>query len=147
MRDNANPFSLLSDTKFKLKKIENKYSNLKRHLINGLFISHSGLDCRLIQRILIPIIEERFIPERYFFHSRLSGSAEAYGEIVQAALHYCNKFMRVLSHNSISNDWVKAEVTWAVFHKRPIILCSLGNINPAQLYPDFKQYLDKYSEN
>ena len=110
MRDNANPFSFLTDTEFKLKKIENRYSNLRRHLINGLFISHSGLDSKIIQRILIPIIDERFTPERYFFHSRLSGAAEAYREIVQAALHYCNKFMIVLSHNSISNDWVKSYV-------------------------------------
>jgi len=146
MVDNANPFSLLFNRKFEREKIESKYPNSRRHLLDGLFISHSGLDRQLISKLIIPIIDERFFPERFFFHSRLSGGAEAYVEIVQAALHYCNKFMVVLSHNSISNDWVKAEVTWAVFHKRPIILCSLDDINPAQLYPDFKSYLDNYSE-
>ena len=91
-------------------------------MLGGLFISHSGEDSiRIQEQIILPVVFERLPGEGYFMHSRRSGGAESYRLLVQAALHWCDKFMVVISERSVRNPWVVAEVEWAVDNSRPIL--------------------------
>lgn len=87
--------------------IDRRYPNARR-LQGGLFISHAGKDYeRISQDLVMPFIHDRFAP-RYFFHNRGSGGAEHYVELVRAALEYCDKFLVVVSRNSVEHPWVTA---------------------------------------
>jgi len=129
------PREFLSNAGFKLDAIEADFPNAKRLLENGLFVSHSGKDSQRIRDEILPIVERSFALERYFFHNRQSGGAESYKQLVWAALHYCDKFFVAVSRNSIQNEWVLAEVEWAIEQKRPIVCCLLDHESAAKMHP------------
>jgi hypothetical protein len=94
----------------------------RRFMMNGLFISHSGIDTSRIRRLISPITQPRFVPDGAFLHSRSSGGPEGYRELVQAALHFSASFLLVLSRASLANEWVHAEVEWVLERPRPFLL-------------------------
>src|SRR4051794_28136610 len=104
--------------------ITRRYPNAARHLRGGIFISHDGDDSqRIREEIISPVILDRFPGDRYFFHSRTSGGSVSYRELVTAALHWCDKFLVVVSRRALVNRWVRAEVDWAAHHRPSIIHC------------------------
>jgi hypothetical protein len=142
MRDLAHSSAseYLANTEFTPDVAEERFPNARRQLEKGLFVSHAGRDLERIRQDLMPVIYERFAPERFFLHSRGSGGADSYVQLVQAALHYCDKFMVVVSQYSVDHEWVAAEVGWAVRRERPILSCLFddsdpGKINPALVRP------------
>ena len=58
--------------------------------------------------------------------------ADIYRQLVQAALHWCDKFMVVISERSISNEWV-------LEHSRPIIAVRLDRYGWDDLISVLKQ--------
>jgi len=123
----SSPRDFLRLTEFSQERASAKYPHARRLTLGGLFISHSGADSRRIRdNIVIPVVSQRFPADGYFMHSRGSGGSEGYRELVQAALHWCDKFMVVISKESIANEWVQAEVEWALEQSRPILAVQLG---------------------
>lgn len=129
------PGEYLLRKEFRPKVAEKRFPNAKRHLEKGLFVSHAGRDLERIRQDLVPAIYERFAPERFFLHSRGSGGADAYVQLVQAALHYCDKFMVVVSQHSVDHVWVASEVGWAFRRKRPIVSCLFDDSDPRKINP------------
>ena len=121
--------------------IESRFPNQHKRLWSGgLFISHSWRDYeRVLNDIFDPVVAHKFpMFDACFLHNAKSGGAESYIQFVLAALHYCNKFMVIVSHNSVDNEWVAAELDWAVRHRRPIIQCLLDDSDPQRLHPVLK---------
>jgi hypothetical protein len=58
--------------------------------------------------------------------------------LVQAALHWCDKFMVVISEHSIANEWVQAEVEWALERSQPILAVRIDGYS----WNDLIQMLD-----
>ena len=71
--------------------------------------------------------------------ARAQGGADSYRLLVQAALHWCDKFMVVISERSVSNAWVQAEVEWALERSRPIIAVRLDRCGWDDLINVLKQ--------
>jgi TIR domain len=128
------PGEYLRTARFAPEEIDLKFPNARRILTEGVFVSHSGQDTRRVyDEIVIPVLHERFA-DGIFFHNRGSGGSESYKQLVQAALHFCDKFIVAVSCNSINNLWVRAEADWAAEHRRPIIHCLLDESEPHLLY-------------
>lgn len=99
------PREFLRQAAFSPDEAHQRFPNARRHLSGGIFISHSGEDRDEIRdKILDPILTQLIRGEGYFVHSRLSGGAESYRQLVQAALHWCNKFMVIISQHSIGTN-------------------------------------------
>lgn len=146
---------------FSPEQAHKSFPNAHRLTLGGLFISHAGVDSRRIQNeIITPVVFKRLPSDGYFLHSSKSGGATRYGDLVQAALHWCDKFMVVISEASIANLWVQAEVEWAIERSRPILAVSLdgrgwlelisalkpsSNQNASQFVPcfDFSNHLQQ----
>jgi hypothetical protein len=143
---------LVPRDEFDLNEIERRFPNARRNLQGGLFISHSGRDFdRILNDMISPVIYERFGP-RYFLHNKESGGAEAYVQLVQAALYYCPYFIVVVSTNSVGHEWVHAEVDWALQHRAILGQClfddsDISRVHPALEYvrsvADFRSSKDK----
>ena len=126
--DEISPREYLRNTPFAEDQANAEYPNARRYTLGGLFVSHSGLDTKRIRdEIISPVIFSRLTADGYFMHSRSSGAAESYRGLVQAALHWCDKFMVVISKASIKNAWVQAEVEWALERSRPILSVSIDD--------------------
>ena len=120
--DNLSPRDFLRTSEFSPDRANQRFPHAQDILLGGLFISHSGEDSIQIQeQIISPVVFERFPADGYFMHSRRSGGSKSYRLLVQAALHWCDKFMVVISERSVSNAWVMAEVEWAVDNSRPVL--------------------------
>jgi hypothetical protein len=103
-----------------------RFRNARQRLLGGLFVSHSGSDYHeILEKIVHPVFYDLIVGEWYFVHSRVSGGASGYRQLVQAALHWCDKFIVIISERSITNEWVLAEVEWALDHGRPILAVEL----------------------
>lgn len=117
-------------------EIESRYPNAKRILRGGLFISHDGRDFSLIRETIVhPVVIDRFM-DGFFLHNRESGGSSEYREFVRTALHYLDKFLLVVTANSICNEWVQAEVSVALDLARPIVLCVFDDSDPMTIHRD-----------
>ena len=86
-----------------------------------------------IQDLIIrPVIFDRFA-DGYFLYNRFGGG-RLYRRVVGAALHWCDKFMVVVSRHAISHEWVQAEVDWAIKNARIMIICRLDDSLPEQVH-------------
>jgi hypothetical protein len=102
--DNLSPRDFLRTSEFSPDRANRRFPNAQYTMLGGLFISHSGEDSVRIQdQIISPVVFERLPADGYFMHSRRSGGPESYKLLVQAALHWCDKFMVVISERSVSN--------------------------------------------
>jgi TIR domain len=139
MTDEISPREFLRNTEFSSERANLLYPNARRLTLGGLFISHSGADNDRIQKDIIdPVVHERLPGDGYFLHSARSGGADSYRGLVQAALHWCDKFMLVISKRSLENEWVHAEVEWALVHSRPIVAVRIDETD----WAEFQQKLD-----
>jgi len=123
--DDSSPRDFLRGCEFSADRANRSFPHARDIMLGGLFISHSGEDSiRIQEQIILPVVLEKFPGDGYFMHSRRSGGADSYRLLVQAALHWCDKFMVVISERSVRNPWVVAEVEWAVDNSRPILVSS-----------------------
>jgi len=128
------PHDFLSGPALSPNKIEARYPNARRILKGGLFISHDGRDFpRIRETVVNPVIYDRFM-DGFFLHNRKSGGSEEYKELVRTALYYLDKFLLVVSTNSLANRWVHAEVSVAIGLCRPIIQCIFDYSDPKQIH-------------
>jgi TIR domain len=120
------PRDFLRNSEFCPERANERFPHAQDIMLGGLFISHSGEDSAAIQeQIISPVIFAKLPADGYFMHSRRSGGQESYRLLVQAALHWCDKFMVVISERSMSNPWVMAEAEWALDNSRPILAVRL----------------------
>ena len=126
--DELSPRDFLRNSEFSREQANKRFPNAQDIMLGGLFISHSGEDStRIWEQIILPVVFERLPADGYFLHNRRSGGPESYRLLVQAALHWCDKFMVVISKGSIRNSWVLAEVEWALDNARPILAVRFGS--------------------
>jgi hypothetical protein len=123
--DDLSPGEFLRSVQFNPGAASVRFPNARRHLEGGLFISHSGADTEQIRRVIVPVVWDRFAPEGFFLQSRWSGGAGSYRQLVQAALHWSGSFLLVLSQASLGNEWVHAEVEWALERSRAVLVARL----------------------
>ena len=129
-----NPQDFLRERALDPSEIEARYPNAKRVLKGGLFISHDGRDfARIRQSLVYPVVADRFM-DGFFLHNRNSGGSAEYKELVRTALYYLDKFLLVVSSNSVMNEWVRAEVSVAVELRRPMVLCRFDDSDPASIH-------------
>ena len=134
MTDEDTPRSFLRSSTFSPQRAETEFPNSRRLTLGGLFVSHAGADTAQIrEQIISPVVFQRLPGDGYFMHSRGSGGAERYKRLVQAALHWCDKFMVAVSRYAVENDWVRAEVEWALEHRRPILVARLDEFGWSDL--------------
>jgi hypothetical protein len=120
--DKFSPREFLRNSEFSPERANERFPNARNITFGGLFISHSGKDSfRIQEQIVDPVVFDRLPGDGYFMHSQLSGMAESYRLLVQAALHWCDKFMVVISEWSLRTPWVVAEAEWALDNSRPIL--------------------------
>jgi hypothetical protein len=118
------------DDNFDPDAFDKEYPNARRFLTGSLFICHAGADSRrILDDVVYPVVYDRFA-DGYFLHNRVSGGSRAYKVGVRAALHWCDKFMVVISQNSVGHEWVGAEVDWALRNGRSVIRCLLDDSDP-----------------
>jgi hypothetical protein len=130
------PRDFLLNVRFSPKEIDQRNPAARRVWTGGLFVSHAGLDSiRIREDIIRPVVEQRFPVDGHFLHNKGSGGPEIYRNLIQAALNFCDKFMVVVSQNSVGNAWVRAEVEWALRHHRPIIAVLIDDSILAELLP------------
>lgn len=135
--DTARDF--LRNTEFNPKRAETEFPNARRLTLGGLFVSHAGVDAATIrERIILPVVFDRLPAAGYFMHNRGSGGAHRYKRLVQAALHWCDKFMVAISRHAVQNQWVLAEVEWALEHRRPILVAHLDELGWSDLIAEIK---------
>ena len=128
--NNLSPREFLRTREFSSERANARHPNARRLTLGGLFVSHSGIDTkRIIHEIIDPVVFHRLPADGYFLHSGKSGGATQYADLVQAALHWCDKFMVVISEMSVVNEWVHAEVEWALERSRPILAVRLDHCN------------------
>jgi len=129
MADNTTPREFLRTAEFSPEKANQLFPHARRLSLGGLFISHTGSDTqRILKEVIDPVVFERFPADGYFLHNAKSGGADSYRSLVQAAIHWCDKFMLILSRQSLESEWVHAEVEWAIAHSRPIIVLKMDEI-------------------
>jgi hypothetical protein len=132
------PRDFLRLSEFSPDRAHEVFPNARSLTLEGLFISHAGADTqRINDEIIFPVVSRRM--PIYFMHSKGSGGADSYRVLVQAALHWCDKFMVVISERSVSNAWVQAEVEWALERSRPIIAIRLDRCGWDDLINVLKQ--------
>jgi TIR domain len=125
--NSLSPREFLRNCEFSPERANARYPNARRLTLGGLFVSHSGIDTKRIDEIICPVVSHRLPADGCFLHSGKSGGASQYAELVQAALHWCDKFMVVISEMSVVNEWVHAEVEWALERSRPILAVRLDH--------------------
>ena len=139
MRAEDTPRDFLRNSEFNPKRAETEFPNARRLTFGGLFVSHSGVDTVPIRvRIFLPVVFGRLPADGFFMHSGGSGGADSYKRLVQAALHWCDKFMVAISRHAVQNKWVRAEVEWALEHRRPILVARLDEFGWLDLIAEIK---------
>ena len=112
----------LRTSEFSQDRANERFPHARDIMLGGLFIIHSGEDSiRIEEQIISPVVFDGLPADGYFMPSRRSGGAESYKLLVQVALHWCDKFMVVISERSVSNPWVVAEGEWALDNSRPVL--------------------------
>lgn len=129
-----NVHSFLNSNDFDSNEACSRYPNAKIFFTGSIFICHAGIDSHKINDdINLPVIYDRFA-DGCFFHNRGTGGSKHYKELVRVALRLCDKFLLVVSKNSVNHEWVKAEVAWAVDNNRSIIMCLFDDSAPTQIH-------------
>ena len=124
----------LRNSEFSPRRAQAEFPNARRLTLGGLFVSHAGADTvQIREQIIVPVVSDRLPADGYFMHSKGSGGADKYKRLVQAALHWCDKFMVAVSRQAAHNEWVRAEVEWALEHRRPILVARLDELGWSDL--------------
>lgn len=130
---------------FKEDEVDANFPNARRFLTGSLFVSHAGADReRIFNLIEAPVLMDRF-GDGFFVHSRGSGGSKFYKVLVRAALHWCDKFIVVISHNVENHIWVRAEIEWLIKRNKPIIACQLEDASYTKVHPNLLEYIEKYN--
>ena len=92
----------LRTPEFSQDRANERFPHAQDIMHGALCIGHSGEDSiRIEEQIISPVVFDRLPADGYFTHSLRSGGAESYKLLVQAALHWCDKFMIVISERSV----------------------------------------------
>ncbi len=122
-------------------EVDASYPNARRLLTGSLFVCHAGADFhKIIELIAFPVLTDRF-GDGYFLHNRKSGGSQDYKVLVRAALHWCDKFVVVVSQNVEGHEWVRAELDWLYRHAKPLIVCLLEDIRASKVHPKLAEGL------
>jgi hypothetical protein len=98
-----------------------------------VFISHATPDRYVIERQVLPVLCAHGMDPWYCKDD--VHSADEWEKKIRVGLNVCDWFMVILSPNAIASNWVKAEVHWALEHKRSrVIPVLIAGCDPAELH-------------
>jgi transcriptional regulator with XRE-family HTH domain len=114
--------------------------------MDRVFVSHSAIDRELVEREIIPWLQQGGLQPWYSRDEIASG--EEWERTLRAGLSSCKWFLLVMSPRAAESPWVSAEVNWAIENRWggrivPVLVedCprSAFNLRIAQLqYVDFR---------
>lgn len=102
-----------------------RFPNAKGLLRGSVFVSHAGADAPTLNEMLDPVLYPRMGPAGVFMHSRSSGGADSYRQLVLVALSRCAAGVVAASVRSAGHPCVHAEVDWLLAHRRPLLVVVL----------------------
>src|SRR5688572_21060072 len=98
-----------------------------------VFLSHSPKDRAFVERILLPFLHDRGVSTWY--STADIKTADDWEAGIRSGLKASNYSLVVLSPDAIKSDWVRAEVLWAIRHRKgkviPVIVaaCEPGDLH------------------
>ena len=98
-----------------------------------VFLSHSSKNRELLERELLPIMDEMDVD---YWYSRVSiQSAIEWERSILAGLEQCSSFLLIMTPEALQSQWVKDELFWAI-DNRPdkIIPVLMSPCNPADFH-------------
>jgi hypothetical protein len=124
-------------------EVDESYPNARNFYTGSLFVCHAGADFQtILELIAFPVLLDRF-GDGYFLHNRRSGGSQAYMVLVRAALHWCDKFVLVVSQNAEDHKWVRSELDWLYRHAKPLIVCLLEDVRASRIHPKLAESLQR----
>jgi Leucine-rich repeat (LRR) protein len=97
-----------------------------------VFLSHSSKDSNFVSTELVPLLESNGVSTWYSIVD--IRSAEEWERSIREGLESCDWFLVVVSLNSVQSEWVRAEVDWALEHRKGrVIPVLLGGAKPHAL--------------
>jgi proteasome lid subunit RPN8/RPN11 len=108
-----------------------------------IFISYSSLDIEFVEREIIPLLKRHGLDVWYSKES-IESTAE-WEKRIKQGLHICDWFLVVLSPQSVTSDWVQAEVDWALEKRKGKVIPVLyQDCDPTELHLKLRriQYID-----
>jgi hypothetical protein len=111
-------------TPFSFHGIPNVLISYWKHKMPRSFISHASSDREVVETHIVTTLKINDI-ETWYCKEDISGAQE-WERAILAGLNDCDWFLLALSPRSLTSDWVKDEVHWAMSHR-------LGRIVPVLL--------------
>ncbi len=108
-------------------------SNAETNDRQKVFLSHSSRNRELLERELLPIMDELDVE---YWYSRVSiQSAIEWERSILAGLEQCDSFLLIMTPEALQSQWVKDELFWAI-DNRPdkIIPVLMSPCNPADFH-------------
>jgi hypothetical protein len=98
-----------------------------------VFLSHASQDREFVERELIPLLRENGVDTWY--SRETIRTSEEWEDSIRSGLNGCDWFLVVLSPRSVTSDWVRTEVHWAL-DERPgrVVPVLLESCNPSDLH-------------
>jgi hypothetical protein len=98
-----------------------------------VFCSHATEDREFVEQELTPLLESQCLTVWSSGNSIRTGVD--WERSIQDGLRHCDWFLVVLSPFSLTSDWVRYEVAWAVVHRPDRILpVMIADCNPADIH-------------
>ena len=108
-----------------------------------VFISHSSADRQFVESELIPLLKRHGVP---CWYSPVDiQTASDWEAAIRNALIEAEWFLVVLSPSSVSSDWVKTEVNWALENRKDhVVPIMVSDCDPGDLHLKLQriQYID-----
>lgn len=83
--------------------------------MSGVFISHSSLDRKLVERKIIAPLRRHGV-ETWYSNDDIKPAVD-FERSIHQGLEGCEWFLVALTPRAVASDWVKSEVDWALQHR------------------------------
>ena len=82
-----------------------------------VFLSHNSRDQTIIERVLVPILNQQYLDFHLANSSQRAGAMNAYRLEILRSLSRCKYFLVFVTVNSMKSEWVRFEIDWAARHR------------------------------
>jgi len=116
--------------------------------MTSVFISHSSLDDALVRACVVEPLEQHGITV-WYSRDAIQG-ADEWEKRIRHALVSMEWFLVALSRRSVQSEWVRAEVDWALEHRRgKVVPVLLDECDPQECHLRLRQiqYIDLRNRN
>jgi hypothetical protein len=111
--------------------------------MTSVFVSHSSLDYELVRARVVAPLEAQGL--KVWFSKDSIHGADEWEKRIRQALTGSEWFLVALTPNSVSSEWVRAEVDWALENRRgKVVPVLVGDCDPQDCHPRLRQiqYID-----